>query len=72
MSSWQPATGCGAFPQALAVPSATVTFRDIATDTDSLTAGNQAGVFAQRYVGVLVRVSSVKVASGPEAGVTSP
>jgi hypothetical protein len=47
-------SGCGDAPVA-----AGVSFSDIATDTDTATAGNQPGPKAERYEGVLVTISSV-------------
>lgn len=66
--TWQPASGCGTFPQPFAIPTTTVSFGAVATDTDLVTAGNQAGAFAERYESVLVRFPLVQAVAVPGPG----
>ncbi len=54
ITAFAKASGCGDAPVA-----AGVSFSDIATDTDTSTAGNQPGPKAERYEGVLVTISNV-------------
>lgn len=72
LTSWQLASNCGTFPQPYAIPSTTVDFGDVATDTDPVTLGNQPGALAERYEGVLVRFSNVKAVAvgGPNGSFT--
>jgi hypothetical protein len=58
----EPAT-CGSFPLPFVVALA-----DIATDTDAVTAGDQAGAKTEIYEGVLLRVGSVEVQSVEASG----
>jgi hypothetical protein len=68
VSSWKLAgVSCGTFPRPFAVPGTTVGFDDIATDTDTSVAGLQPGTLAERYEGVLIKVSSVSAIAAPDA-----
>lgn len=61
------ASNCGTFPRPFAIPSASVAFADVATDTDLVTTGDQAGALANRYDAVLVRFDDVVVSAAPAA-----
>jgi hypothetical protein len=60
----QAAGACGA----VALTPALVRLEDVATDSDSVTAGPQPGALAEAYEGVLVRVEAVTAVSGISAG----
>jgi predicted extracellular nuclease len=62
VSSVTPASNCGSFPTPLSVPSSLANFADIATDADPAMTGDQAGALAERFEGVLVRISNVQAA----------
>jgi hypothetical protein len=59
---------CGTAPVPFVIPSAApaVTLADIATDSDPVTAGNQAGALAEAYEGVLIEIHTVQVAAAPD------
>jgi cysteine-rich repeat protein len=57
----------GGAPAPFVIPSANpaVTFGDVATDTDSAANGNQAGLLAETFEGVLIRVQNVVIKAAP-------
>jgi hypothetical protein len=63
-----PATGCATPPSPLTIPSAALSFADVATDSDPTVAGNQPGAKAERLESVLIRITNASVAAVPEIG----
>lgn len=58
---------CGAAPTPLVIPAGALDFDALATDTDAVTAGDQPGASAERYEGVMVRMTGVTAPVGTDA-----
>ena len=66
LTLFQKSTNCGTAPSPYVVPSLATTFNDIATDTDLVTAGDQAGTQTEIFEGVLVTVDAVQALTAPD------
>lgn len=64
LTSFELSSNCGTAPTPFSIPTAAISFAQIATDTNLLMNGDQPGGLAETYEGVLLKVTGVSNAMG--------
>lgn len=64
LTSFELSSNCGTAPTPFSIPTAGISFANIATDTNAFMSGDQPGTLTETYEGVLLKVTGVSNAMG--------
>lgn len=64
LTSFRLSSNCGTMPTPFSIPTAAISFANIATDTNAFMNGDQPGTLTETYEGVLLKVTGVSNAMG--------